>query len=44
MNSTQKGKATTTKAKSTTTRGPGLVSFSQKKEYLSNPHRYMQFG
>ncbi|XP_076179692.1 Bloom syndrome helicase isoform X2 [Ptiloglossa arizonensis] len=42
--STQKGK-TVTKAKSrTASRGPGLVSFSQNKEYLSNPHRYVQFS
>ncbi|XP_053978074.1 recQ-like DNA helicase Blm [Hylaeus volcanicus] len=41
--STQKGK-TTTKTKSTTSsKGPGLVNFTQKKEYLSDPHRYMQF-
>ncbi|XP_076249290.1 Bloom syndrome helicase isoform X2 [Calliopsis andreniformis] len=45
---TRKGKgAAKTKSatsKSTTTKGPGLVSFSQKKEFASNPHRYMQFG
>ncbi|XP_076626851.1 Bloom syndrome helicase [Colletes latitarsis] len=43
--STWKKKAATTKAKSTTSnKGPGLVNFTQKKEYLSNPHRYVQFG
>ncbi|XP_015430995.1 PREDICTED: Bloom syndrome protein homolog [Dufourea novaeangliae] len=42
--STRRGK-TTEKAKVTTSsRGPGLVSFTQRKEYLSNPNRYMQIS
>ncbi|XP_031836534.1 Bloom syndrome helicase [Nomia melanderi] len=35
---------TTTKAKATSTKGPGLVSFTQRKEFLSNPNRFMQIG
>nr|XP_034193285.1 Bloom syndrome protein homolog isoform X1 [Osmia lignaria] len=43
---TQKGK-TTTKGKnaaSSSSKGPGLVSLNTKKDYSSNPYRYMQFG
>ncbi|XP_076302837.1 Bloom syndrome helicase [Lasioglossum baleicum] len=42
--SARRGRKTTKNTTPSFNKGPGLVNLSQKKEYASNPHRYMQIG
>ncbi|XP_012280002.1 Bloom syndrome protein homolog [Orussus abietinus] len=39
-----RGKTTRGRGAATATKGPGLVGFTQNKQFLSDPHRYMHFG